>query len=176
MKPAKKRRDPGPAPTRASHSFRFRQLMKEHLDALKQELGLSPPLPAEARRLLGLRAQLVSEAELELLAGMADHHGGAVLGIPLDVVRVREAIAYGHASAGFEHALESLLLACQDERLRRRAAVAEPANAIRRAVKVLAGTPHGASMAGDADKLRAMRVRKKRPKPPVTPGKGGGTG
>lgn len=178
MKPPPKRRAPLPTAARASHSSRFLELERQHLDALKKALGLSPPLPAEHRRLLGLRAQLVSDGELEILASLADSHGGAVLGIPLDLDQVREALAYGRASLSFEHHVEALLLACQDERLRRRAAVAEPANVIRRAVKAVAGTPHAATMAAEADRLRALRtgVRKKRAKPPVTPGGGGGTG
>lgn len=164
MKSAPKRRHPLPTAARASHSSRFLELERQHLDALKKALGLSPPLPAERRRLLGLRAQLVSDDELEILASLADSHDGAVLGIPLDLDQVREALAYGRASASFEHHVEALLLSCQDERLRRRAAVAEPANVIRRAVKAVAGSPHGASMAAEAARLRALRtgVRKKR--------------
>lgn len=148
---------------RVSQSFVFRERTAQ-LESLAAELGLSPALGLSDRTRLARQAAMATDPELEAIAAMADKHGGSLAGIALDADLVRETIAYAAASLTFEHALEQLLKACGDERLRRRARVAVPASAIRRAVNVIAGTALGRGLEDDAAHLRSLQPRRRRKK------------
>lgn len=163
-KSTSKSKDTKPARgTRVSQSFVFGQ-RKSELLVVRKELGLSPPLAAEDRVDLARDAGLVSDAELEAIATMADDSGGVVAGIPIDTEKTREAIAYAAASLSFEHQLESLMLSCRDERLRRRAEVAIPALSARKTLRAFASTPLGRDVAREADHLRTLQKRGRRGK------------
>lgn len=140
---------------RVSQSFVFGQRMAD-IANIRTELGLSLPLGADARMALARTAGLANDAELAAIALMAEKGNGTVAGIAVDAEKTRETIAYVAASQAFEHEIESLLIACRDERLRRRAEVAAPANLARQAMRVLAKSDGLSGMAHEVAHLRTL--------------------
>lgn len=139
-----------------------------------ESMKLPGPLPEAERLQLRRLAARVTPAFLEAVAAASEASGGNVAGVAFDPDQARETIAYLAASDVLITALESVLVALADERLRRKTQLANPALAIYATLGRQQRVPEGRSFLGHLRTMRAAlpRARKKSRKqaePAVTP-------
>ena len=159
------RKGQGASPTkvRPSQAYMFHQAIAA-IDAAREQLPLATVTTTRDRvELLDLRrAARVPDAFLEAMASLVSRNGGSLMGLSFDADAARELLAYGTAAKPFIDMARDVAHQVDEDIVRKRAALADHAISILRALEALAETPEGKGFARDAQLLRSTLGTKKR--------------
>lgn len=139
-------------------------------------MHLAEPLPEAERERLRKATNRVTVPFLEAAINAAAANGGSVSGVTIDIAQARETLAFLNESQVTMTAARAVLVSIGDERLRRKAELADRAMAIFTALGVQQRLPEGRAMLSHLRAMRAALPRRRRPKvvEPATPSAPGG--
>ncbi len=126
------------------------------IETLIQSLGFAAALPKAQQNMMRNRADAVPTVVTNLLANLAEQHGGAVAGMPFDAAAVRSALARADHAHAIAKAAMRLARRALSEAIRNRAIVSDRSMAVQLAMSRIVRLPEGEAFVEANGQVRAL--------------------
>jgi hypothetical protein len=129
------------------------------IDALSESLGYAPAVPKAQAQMLRGRGTAVPVTVIELLANLADQHGGTIAGLPFDAAAARDALARAKSARSVANAARRLSRRAVSDALQNLAVVGDESMAIALALDRITRNPRGNAFVEANDQIRSLMRR-----------------